>query len=73
MTHRLVVMDAYVSDRCGVEAAHVFAPGPSNASPPYCPDDNQRCECGAVTWKESVEMARKKIQALWIRFVIGGV
>lgn len=51
-------MDCNISARCGVEAPHVFDPGPANATPPYKPDDDQRCECGVVTWKEQADVAR---------------
>jgi len=54
MTPGLVVRDASIP-KCGAEAPHVFQPGPASASPPYRPADDQRCECGAVTWSEAVE------------------
>jgi len=36
------------------EPRHVFE------SPVLPPADDARCECGAVTWAEAVEVARKK-------------
>lgn len=40
---------------CGQDAPHVFVT--KIAPPPY----DTRCECGAVTWGESVMMAREKL------------